>query len=88
MPRITALTTAAAPAASQPLLDAVHKKLGMVPNLFKTLAHSPAALQYYLAGSEALGGSALPAPLREQIALVTAGENECDYCASAHTLMG
>ncbi|HEY4037700.1 MAG TPA: carboxymuconolactone decarboxylase family protein, partial [Burkholderiaceae bacterium] len=26
--------------------------------------------------------------LREQIALVTAGANQCDYCASAHTLMG
>jgi uncharacterized peroxidase-related enzyme len=88
MQRIPALATAAAPAASQPLLEAVHKKLGMVPNLFKTFAHSPAVLQYYLAGSEALGGGTLPAALREQIALVTAGVNECDYCASAHTLMG
>jgi AhpD family alkylhydroperoxidase len=26
--------------------------------------------------------------LREQIALVAAGTNQCDYCASAHTLMG
>jgi uncharacterized peroxidase-related enzyme len=59
-----------------------------VPNLLETFAHSPAVLQYYLAGSEALGGGALSAELREQIALVTAGENECDYCASAHTLMG
>jgi uncharacterized peroxidase-related enzyme len=88
MQRIPALTTAAAPAASQPTLEAVGKKLGMVPNLFKTFAHSPAVLQYYLAGSEALAGSALPAALREQIALVTAGKNECDYCASAHTVMG
>ena len=88
MQRITALTPAAAPALSRPMLDAVQKKLGMVPNLFKTFAHSPAVLQYYLAGSEALGSGALPAGLREQIALATAGANECDYCASAHTLMG
>jgi len=88
MQRIAALTPATAPAASRPLLEAVHKKLGMVPNLLKTFAHSPAALQYYLAGSEALGGGALPTALREQIALVTAGANACDYCASAHTLMG
>jgi len=88
MQRIAALTTAATPAAAQPLLEAVHKKHGMVPNLFKTFAHSPAVLKYHLAGSEALAASALPAGLREQIALVTAGENECDYCASAHTLMG
>jgi uncharacterized peroxidase-related enzyme len=88
MPRIPALSTAAAPALSKPMLDAVQKKLGMVPNLFKTFAHSPAVLQYYLAGSEALGSGALGAGVREQIALVTAGANTCDYCASAHTLMG
>ena len=88
MQRIPALTVATAPAASQPLLEAVKKKIGMVPNLFKTFAHSPAALQYYLAGSDALKQGVLPAPLREQLALTIAGANECDYCASAHTLMG
>lgn len=88
MQRIEALNPAAAPASSKSMLDAVHKKLGMVPNLFKTFAHSPAVLQFYLTGSEALAGGALSAALREQIALVTAGENKCDYCASAHTLMG
>ena len=88
MQRITALTLDASPAASRPMLEAVQKKLGMIPNLFKTFSHSPAVLSYYLAGSEALGGGTLSAALREQIALVTAGENECDYCASAHTLMG
>jgi len=88
MQRIPALTPAAAPAASRPMLETVHKKLGMVPNLIQTFAHSPAVLKYYLAGSDALGGGALPAALREQIALATAGANECDYCASAHTLMG
>lgn len=88
MQRIPALTPAAAPASSKSMLEAVHKKLGMVPNLIKTFAHSPAALRYYLDGSEALSGGVLPAALREQIALVTAGANECDYCASAHTLMG
>lgn len=88
MQRIPALTPAAAPAASQPLLEAVGKQLGMIPNLFKTFAHSPAVLRYYLGGSEALGGGVLQPALREQIALVTAGANQCDYCASAHTLMG
>lgn len=88
MPRIAALNPANAPAASQPLLAAVKSKLGMVPNLFKTFSHSPAVLQYYLSGSEALAGTNITAALREQIALATAGENECNYCASAHTLMG
>ena len=69
MQRITALTLDASPAASRPMLEAVQKKLGMIPNLFKTFSHSPAVLGYYLAGSEALGGGTLSAALREQIAL-------------------
>ena len=88
MQRIQALSPSATPALSQPMLDAVQKQLGMVPNVFRTMAHSPAVLKFYLAGSEALAGGALSAALREQIALVAAGESECDYCASAHTLMG
>jgi uncharacterized peroxidase-related enzyme len=70
------------------MLAAVKAKLGMVPNLFKTLAHSPAALQYYLSASEALASTSISGALREQIALATAGQNDCNYCASAHTLMG
>jgi uncharacterized peroxidase-related enzyme len=88
MTRLQALDPSAAPAAARPLLQAVQDKLGRVPNLVKTFAHSPAVLRYYLAGAEALAGGALGAALREQIALATAGENECDYCASAHTLIG
>jgi uncharacterized peroxidase-related enzyme len=88
MPRITALTLANAPAASQLLLAAAEKKLGMLPNLFATIAHSPAALKFYLGQGEALAGGKLPAGLRHQIALTTSGVNDCDYCASAHTLMG
>jgi AhpD family alkylhydroperoxidase len=37
---------------------------------------------------EVLAVGKLSPPLREQIALVTAGINECDYCASVHTLVG
>ena len=88
MPRIETATTANTPAASATLLEGVQKKLGMVPNLFKTIAHSPAALKFYFAQGEALATGKLSAGLRHQIALVTSGVNNCDYCASAHTLMG
>lgn len=88
MQRIRALELSSAPAESRPLLDAVQKKLSVTPNLFKTLAHSPAGLQAYLQQSQALSSGALTAKLREQIALATAGANDCDYCASAHTLIG
>ncbi len=79
---------AAAPAASQPLLDAVKKQIGSVPNLFRLVAHSPAALEGYLGMSGALGKGELPAPTRERIALAVAEINGCNYCLSAHTYMG
>ena len=61
MQRIKALDVSAAPADSKVLLDAVQKKLGMVPNLFKTFAHSPAVLKFYLNQGEALATGVLPA---------------------------
>ena len=78
----------AAPVASRPLLQAVNKQLGVVPNLFRLVANSPAALEGYLNLSEALGKGALPAATRERIALAVAEINGCGYCLSAHTYLG
>ncbi len=77
-----------APAASQPLLQGVQKMLGSVPNLFRLVSNSPAALEGYLGMSGALAKGALPAPTRERIALAVAEINGCDYCLSAHTYLG
>jgi uncharacterized peroxidase-related enzyme len=78
----------AAPAASQPLLRAVEKQFGVVPNLFRLVSTSPAALEGYLGLSAALGKGALPAATRERIALAVAEINGCTYCLSAHTYLG
>lgn len=89
MSRITTpATIEAAPVAAQPLLQAVHKQIGSVPNLFRLVANSPAALEGYLGMSGALGKGALPAPTRERIALAVAEINGCAYCLSAHTYLG
>jgi uncharacterized peroxidase-related enzyme len=88
MARIQPLTLATAPAGSRPLLEAVTKKLGRTPNLFLTLAHSPAALQSYLQQSEALSHGLFSAAERERIALAVAEANGCDYCLAAHTALG
>ena len=81
-------TIESAPSASQPLLQAVNKQLGSVPNLFRLVANSPAALEGYLGMSGALGKGALAAPTRERIALAVAEINGCGYCLSAHTYLG
>jgi uncharacterized peroxidase-related enzyme len=81
-------TVAQAPAAAQPLLDGVKAKLGSVPNLFRLLAVSPAALEGYLGLSGALGKGTLDARTRERIALAVAEFNGCGYCTSAHAYLG
>lgn len=78
----------ASPAASQPLLQAVKKQLGVVPNLFRLVGTSPAGLEGYLGLNGALAKGALEAPTRERIALAVAEINGCNYCLSAHSYLG
>ena len=78
----------AAPTASHPLLEGVKKQLGVVPNMFRLIANSPAALKGYVGLSDALNRGTLPAATRERIALAVAEVNGCSYCLSAHTYLG
>jgi uncharacterized peroxidase-related enzyme len=75
------------PEASRPILDAVHKQLGVVPNMFRLIAQSPAALQGFAANNGALNRT-LDVKTRERIALAVAQVNGCDYCLSAHSYLG
>jgi uncharacterized peroxidase-related enzyme len=76
-----------APVASQATLNAVGKSLGVVPNLFRLVANSPAALKGYTGLSAASGAGTLSAQTLERIALAVAEENGCGYCLSAHTYL-
>lgn len=84
----TPATVADAPEASRPLLEAVKKQLGSVPNLFRLVATSPQGLEGFLGLSSALGKGDLPAQTRERIALAVAEINGCGYCLSAHAYLG
>lgn len=88
MPRISTVNPAAATGKPRQLLDAVQAKLGLTPNLVKTLAHAPAALEAYLNFNGALASGVLDAQFREQIALAVAQANSCEYCLAAHTALG
>ena len=89
MSRINTFATAdAAPAAAQPALHAAQRQMGMVPNLYKVIANSPAALEGYLGLNAALSKGTLDAKSRERIALAVAEVNGCGYCLSAHTYIG
>jgi uncharacterized peroxidase-related enzyme len=88
MSRIQQIDPATASGKARQLLDAVQSHLGIVPNLTRVLANSPAALEGYLSFSGALAGGVLGAKVREEIAIAVAQGNHCDYCLSAHTFLG
>lgn len=69
-------------------LDAVQKKLGTLPNMFRTMAHTPVALNAYLKLAEVTASGRLTARQREQIALIVGESNDCTYCVAAHGAIG
>ena len=87
MGRLPILTSEQAPAESKPLLEAVHEKLGTIPNLFRLIASSPAGLEGVLNLNSAIGRT-LDIRTRERIAIAVAAANGCDYCMSAHSFLG
>ncbi|MFX0573278.1 carboxymuconolactone decarboxylase family protein [Nocardia nepalensis] len=68
------------------LLTEVQRQLGRVPNLYAAMANSPATLRGYLTMRDALTRGKLSARVREQLALLVASENGCDYCVAAHSM--
>jgi uncharacterized peroxidase-related enzyme len=88
MPRLRAIHPNEANGKAKQLLDGVQENLGMVPNLMRTMASSPAVLEAYVGFGAALAGGVLPSRLREQVALTVAQLNDCAYCQAAHTALG
>lgn len=88
MTHIAPLAHAEATGDVKTTLDAIKSKLGMVPNLYATVAKSPAALNGLLAFGGALDKGVLSKAEAELIALVVGQANECGYCVSAHTMLG
>jgi AhpD family alkylhydroperoxidase len=71
---------------NQAIFDQLKGQLGMVPNLYATLAHSGNALSSYLALQSAK--SSITDKAREVVNLVVSQVNGCEYCLAAHTVIG
>jgi len=86
-PRVPLLEREHVPAEVAAVYDALHKQRGVVPNMFKTLAHTP-ALAMGMAGflKALLGDSALPGWYKELVAIRISVMNDCNYAISAHSL--
>ncbi|WP_431156933.1 carboxymuconolactone decarboxylase family protein [Winogradskyella poriferorum] len=71
---------------NQAIFDNLKSKLGFVPNLYATYAHSDTALENYLSFSSAK--TSLSAKEKEVVNLAVSQVNDCIYCLSAHTAIG
>ena len=88
MHRIAQLDPDRATGKTKQLFELVQSDVDGVPNLFRVLGVSPAALEGYLNFGEALAEGSLTSKIRAQIALVVAECNMCRYCVSEHTFIG
>lgn len=87
MPRLKALDPETTTGKPKELFNAIQGKLGMVPNMMRTMGNSAAVLNGYLLLNSALGEGTLGAKLGELIALTVANANSCDYCNAAHSFI-
>lgn len=88
MTRLSAVNPDEATGKTNELFNAVKGKLGVVPNMMRTMGNSPALLEGYLNLSGALGGGKIGAKTGTLIAMAVAQSNTCNYCLSVHTYVG
>ena len=88
MSRLPTVDFESASSRTQELFSAVSTKMGVVPNMMRTMANSPAVLEAYLSFQGTLSHGVLPAKVQQQLALVISEYNRCEYCLSAHTAIG
>ena len=78
------VTDHTAPEAARPVLEAVRKAFGFVPNLLATFANSPTTLQGYTTLDGIWEKGTLTSVERQLVLLTASAENACDYCSAAH----
>ena len=88
MTRLKAISPENATGKTSQLFSGIENKLGMVPNMMRTMGNSATLLESYLNLSALLNTGNLGAKTGELIALAVAESNLCNYCLSAHTYIG
>jgi uncharacterized peroxidase-related enzyme len=85
VPEFPIHTIETAPAASAPILKALHEQVGFVPNLAATMAGGPTLLQAFASLRGLAAQGPLSAAERELVAVTVAREIACRYCFAAHS---
>lgn len=87
MPLLTPHSLSTAPPGARPALEQIQKGLGFIPNLYATLAESPALLRGVLALAGELDTGDLTAGERQVTMAAVSVENECSYCVAVHSTL-
>jgi AhpD family alkylhydroperoxidase len=69
------------------LFETASNEFRVFPNMLRTMAQSPFALEGYLKFGRSLAAGALAPDLRERIALVVAQTNHCEYSLTRHAYL-
>ena len=72
----------------KPVFEGMEKKLGVVPNVFRVMAHNPEMLEAFLGLNATLPKTKLNGKLRELAYIKTSELNGCDYCLHHHRTLG
>ncbi|MCZ6722271.1 MAG: carboxymuconolactone decarboxylase family protein [Alphaproteobacteria bacterium] len=87
MPEFTVHNRETAPEKSKPTFDEIEKTWGMVPNVFKVMAESPALMKGCWALETIFGTQSGFARIEQEVITMSANvENDCRYCMAAHTM--
>jgi uncharacterized peroxidase-related enzyme len=73
--------------AQQEVFDRAEAAFGMVPNLIRVLAHSPATAEAYLDLGERFSATSLTPVEQQTVLLAVSHENACTYCMAAHSAL-
>jgi uncharacterized peroxidase-related enzyme len=88
MPRLNVVAPDKATGKVAELYSGLKKAIGAVPNIYQSVANSPAALDILLGMGAKLKEGGLTGAETETIKLIVAQTYGCNYCLAAHTMVG
>jgi len=88
MPRMNVVAVEQANGRVRELYDGLKSAIGAVPNIYRSVANSPAALDILLGMGAKLREGGLTGAQIEAVKLVVSQIYGCTYCLAAHTLVG
>ena len=88
MPRLNVVAVEQANGRVRKLYDGLKSAIGAVPNIYRGVANSPAALDVLLGMGAKLREGGLTGAQTEAVKLVVSQTYGCTYCLAAHTLVG